>query len=308
MGEGMAEEEKADEVAHVELAEGWPRLWARLLDSWLNLLLIGAVVGILFPALFQMPAFEGRRGDLLLDVAFLPLALMLDAGIQALFGNTLGKWLVGIRLEQIDGGRPSTVTTLQRNLRLYVQGFILGLPLLNLFGMARANDRLSREGATLWDAALGTRVVDRAGHILRTVFTAGLALTLNIGGTVFGRWAEAMTPQWEKEEIVAALPAMNQGLPDFIDSVTRFDRVTYRPAENILNLEHSFIHRDASPVAADEIVDAAQTRQALLRDYCAANLSFYRERNIPVRYLYRHPDPKVAQDHLFDKPGLCPAG
>ncbi|RYD89472.1 MAG: hypothetical protein EOP61_31570 [Sphingomonadales bacterium] len=184
MGEGMAEEEKADEVAHVELAEGWPRLWARLLDSWLNLLLIGAVVGILFPALFQMPAFEGRRGDLLLDVAFLPLALMLDAGIQALFGNTLGKWLVGIRLEQIDGGRPSTVTTLQRNLRLYVQGFILGLPLLNLFGMARANDRLSREGATLWDAALGTRVVDRAGHILRTVFTAGLALTLNIGGTV----------------------------------------------------------------------------------------------------------------------------
>lgn len=295
---GEASTTEEDDPEWIEYASPAARLWARLLDTWLLAGLSAAAIGLLFPMLFKAPLFEGSGGDLFLSVFVLPFALAADALILALFGSTLGKALVGIRVETLDG-RPLSAIAFARSARIYVQGFWLGFPLLNLVGMAKAKDRLVNKGATAWDEAVGARVIERGASKLRTVAVALLAIGLHIGAFVFVKYVEYKKPEWERADIVDALPAMNEGLPHFMDDVTRMDRVAYTPEENVLSFEYTLIHRDASIVRSDELANPAQTRAALINQYCGPAMKPFRDRQIPVRYRYRFADGSIVQDLLF---------
>jgi len=284
----------------VEPATPAARLWARLFDTWLFSLLIGAGVGLLFPALFERLDPLGRLGDTLVGVLVVPFALLVDAALMALFGTTPGKLLAGIRVETLDGRRVGQ-EAFARNARVYIDGLWLGLPLLNLIGMSRARNRLLEEGATRWDEKAGTRVVERGSNELRTAAVAILALGINFGMTAFGKYAEFKRPEWDRADIVAALPRMNEGLPRFLDDITRLDRIDYRPEENILNIEHRLIHHDGSPVEPREMAGFADGRAALLPGYCADAMKPFRDRDVPVRYRYRDHEGHEMLDVMFHR-------
>lgn len=289
------------------MAEPWPRFWARILDIWIEVALIGFAIGFLWPEIFTLPIFSGQLGNFVFGLLTLPLAFILDAVVHGLFGTTPGKALAGLRVETLHLERVRTTLALRRNLQVYLHGFWLGIPLLSLIAFSRARDRLQTEDATQWDEALQTSVFDRGNSMARTVVTAVLALTINFGANIYDRYAAAKQPEWDAQKIVAALPELNRGLPLFLDEVTRFDRVSYQPDENVLNHEFTFIHRDASPVGPKELAGPAGTRPRLLADYCGPHRSFFRDRNIPARYRFRRGDGEVAFEQVV-YPADCPKG
>ena len=308
----VAEDERIDSVGGIaddelpERAEPAARLWARLFDTWLNVIMVAFLLGMLFPTFFAQPAVSGSAGNILSGMIVLPFALLVDALMQGLFGNTPGKRLAGIRLERGDGARVTVALALRRNADVYLRGLCLGVPFLNLIGMSRARDRLLNEGATSWDEPLGTWVVERGSNELRTIAVALLALTINFGALAVGKYAEYKQPHWDRQTIVAALPELNRGLPMFLDDITRLDQIAYDPGEDVMSYEYTLIHRDASTVYKSELADPRQMRTMLLGDYCGENLRFYRERDIPARYRYSDAG-GIVFEFMFTPPDCRPA-
>lgn len=133
-----------EHLTALPLAGPWRRFFARLVDLWV----------IAFPASFaaafalsrfspafglwiQRPGSEYAFGFLLL-----PLVLLVEVGIVALFGTTLGKALLGVTVTTVGAQRPSATQYLQRQLGVYWYGLGTGFPLVSLFTMARQHGRL----------------------------------------------------------------------------------------------------------------------------------------------------------------------
>jgi uncharacterized RDD family membrane protein YckC len=163
-----------------ELAAAWPRFWARFLDLSLLSLLTGAVVGLVFPTFFTADVFRTNGGKLLLGVILLPLVMIADACIVALWGRSIGKALAGLVVRDAYGVKPSLDVALRRNMLIYFRGYLMGVPLLILFGYISAYNSVVSNDTTTWDDATGTYVVSTGSNIVRTVLTALLAIGLLI--------------------------------------------------------------------------------------------------------------------------------
>lgn len=136
-----------DEAPALPLAGPWRRWFARLFDLWWEVVLIGFLGGFVFGQVSAdlLRWLESPIGGKLFGLACVPLALLLDAGLMAALGNTPGKALLGMRVGLVDGRTPGFFQLCRRNLGVWVAGFGLGLPLINLLTMARQYRKL-REG------------------------------------------------------------------------------------------------------------------------------------------------------------------
>ena len=95
----------SDTLASGRLATAWARYWARMVDLIVASSVIGFAIGFVSPTLFDAAIFNGPGGDQLLNVVFLPFALLLDAVLTIAFGNSLGKRMIGTKIGTISGGR-----------------------------------------------------------------------------------------------------------------------------------------------------------------------------------------------------------
>jgi uncharacterized RDD family membrane protein YckC len=163
-----------------ELAAAWPRFWARFLDLSLLSFPIGAVVGLVFPSLFAAEVFQNKGGELLLGVILLPLVMIADACIVALWGRSIGKALAGLVVRDAYGVKPSLDVALRRNMLIYFRGYLMGVPLLILLGYVSAYNSVVSNDTTSWDDATGTYVVSIGSNIVRTTLTAVLAIGMQI--------------------------------------------------------------------------------------------------------------------------------
>ena len=141
------------------MATPWRRWCARLFDLWWEVVAVGLIASFVLAEI--SPAFllwtETRSGGMLFDIACVPLALLLDAAVHAVAGNTPGKALLGLRVGLVHGRPLSFVQHLWRNLGLWISGFGLGLPLVGLFTMGRQHGRLNEGKQASYDGA-GYRV------------------------------------------------------------------------------------------------------------------------------------------------------
>ncbi len=126
------------------LAGPWRRFFARLVDLWVIALPTSLAVAYAlsryspaFGLWIQRPGSEYAFGWLLL-----PLVLLIEVGIVAMFGTTLGKALLGVTLTTVGAQRPTAAQYLQRQLGVYWFGLGTGFPLVSLFTMARQHGRL----------------------------------------------------------------------------------------------------------------------------------------------------------------------
>lgn len=126
------------------LAGPWRRFFARLVDLWVIALPISFVVAFAlarfspaFGLWIQRPGSEYAFGWLLL-----PLVLLVEVGIVALFGTTPGKAVLGVTVTTVGAQRLTAAQYLQRQLGVYWYGFGTGFPLVSLFTMARQHGRL----------------------------------------------------------------------------------------------------------------------------------------------------------------------
>lgn len=126
------------------LAGPWRRFFARLVDLWVIALPAS------FAAAFALSAFSPAFGlwiqrpgsEYAFGWLLLPLVLLVEVGIVAIFGTTLGKALLGVTVTTVGAQRPTATQYLQRQLGVYWYGLGTGFPLVSLFTMARQHGRL----------------------------------------------------------------------------------------------------------------------------------------------------------------------
>jgi len=131
---------------HLTRDTRWPRFFARIFDLWwetpLAALLMGSFLFFLYPEL----------GDELFYLMCLPVALFFDAVVYTIYGNTPGKALLRVKVvNKLDGSPLIFSQYLGRNLKLWIAGLAFGLPLFNIFTMARQAIRLGKGQPASYD-------------------------------------------------------------------------------------------------------------------------------------------------------------
>lgn len=153
------------------VAGNWKRWFARLFDFWWETI---AVVLVGTPLLAKYsPGYvdlvDGPGGTVLAGLLFLPAALILDAIVYRLIGNTPGKALLGAQVRTLDGGRLTFQQYLGRNFSMWMRGLAFGIPIANLVAMGNQSRRLNQGKQASYDEDTGFRV--RAGKpgVVRTL-------------------------------------------------------------------------------------------------------------------------------------------
>jgi len=187
-----------DDKEETRKAGPWARFWARTLDLSVvtppALILSSSIVTV------------GGGSNVIFLLAFVVAVLLpffLDACLVGLFGNSLGKALLGITVLDKDGRKPGFHDTLRRNLYVCGYGYWTGLlPLVSWIPMLLAyRDLRGENGETKWDAALGYEVWRTSGSSWQVVcFAAALCVTLGV--------VLSVTKQTQKQELKAATPAV----------------------------------------------------------------------------------------------------
>ncbi|MFD2262241.1 RDD family protein [Lacibacterium aquatile] len=125
-------------------AGAWSRFWARNID-----IAFWAIPIYLFLTPFLIPLYpqsEFLQG-MVNTALIVPLGLLLEVPLMALTGSTLGKWLLGIKVRRLDGGKISARGLLRRNFLIWIYGFGLTIPVVGLvrgvlsFGRANSGKR-----------------------------------------------------------------------------------------------------------------------------------------------------------------------
>ena len=151
-------------------ATRWPRFFARWLDWTLYMLLsplYSLVLGLLLLPVVSFGEEVMNEASEGLDIFFIILAVIfgwlflffLDAIVYALFGNTLGKKLMGIQVLEADGRKVSRSRYFRRNLQVFLEGYALGIPPLFLISFIWQSERVYRGKPATYDARLGFQVV-----------------------------------------------------------------------------------------------------------------------------------------------------
>lgn len=131
-------------------ATGWQRFWSKNFDIITLSLGVGAAFAVLFPDTF-LSQIESDPSGRLLGIMLLPVVFVVDALILVLFGNTLGRALIGIRVENVDHSRPGIGTALGRGMRVWCFGCALGIPIAAIATYKVNFDKVSRGDQTSWD-------------------------------------------------------------------------------------------------------------------------------------------------------------
>ncbi|MDR0276243.1 MAG: RDD family protein [Burkholderiaceae bacterium] len=158
----MQQSTRQDEMQQLTypLATRWPRFFARIFDLWWELSLTSFVIS------FILGAYSSKFIELFSDdwikklfiILCVPLALILDAIIYRLVGNTPGKALLGLRVVSHNSSRLSFSEYLERNLLLWKSGLGFGIPFVNLITMINQYQVMREEGQTSYDTYTGNTV------------------------------------------------------------------------------------------------------------------------------------------------------
>ena len=161
-----------DQISY-PLATRWPRFFARIFDMWVETLFVALIVGALlgrYSASFVEWLNEPGASQLF-GILCLPIALIFDALLYRVVGNTTGKALLGLKVGTLDGESLSLSQYLTRNFRMWASGLALGLPLINLFTMANQSGRLGKGQQASYDEHMEFRVRSKPlGWVRMTAF------------------------------------------------------------------------------------------------------------------------------------------
>jgi uncharacterized RDD family membrane protein YckC len=173
--------DKTPEVAGI-IAKPWLRFFARSVDNSIWILILSVATGFVWPEWFEDKAFmTSRVGSYLLAWVLLPFALILDATSYALLGNSLGKWIAGIKVKSLAGEKVSLLTYLKRNFGVYIFGLGTNFPLVTLLTLWSSYGRAEEGGAMRWDADNATRPFVNSMSTVRLVLIGAIWALFFVG-------------------------------------------------------------------------------------------------------------------------------
>ncbi|MBL8765747.1 MAG: RDD family protein [Planctomycetes bacterium] len=168
----------------------WRRYLARSLDCTVGAgLTMYAAIAALGLVDVSKIDFDSRLVQQTVGMMAILISLAIDAAIYGVFKSTIGKALLRIRVVDATGARLSVAAYAKRNLRVWVSGFGLGIPLITLIAMLRQYGRLKARKPATYDEGLRTRVLGESVGVLRVASAIVLYLvvfsliTLQVGAT-----------------------------------------------------------------------------------------------------------------------------
>lgn len=286
-------------------ATAWQRFWSKNFDIITLSLGVGAAFALLFPEAF-LSQIESDPSGRLLGIMLLPVVFVVDALILVLFGNTLGRALIGIRVENVDHSRPSIATALGRGMRVWCFGCALGIPIAAIFTYKVNYDKVSCGDLTSWDEHLGTRVRQTAAGIGRTWLTAVAAILVMAGSLALDA-AEKMPASTDSETAVGDLSSYGDTAapaPDPIEKVLQQAAAELKPgmADDITRLDgaraegrrfiydYSILRRDVSDDGLRQFV-----RTNVREKMCANPDTSKLMKDFEVVYVYNYTFPNADE-------------
>lgn len=162
-GRNKAKANERNPAQRGQMLNRWPRAFARLFDLVWQLALVWVVLMIGVGAdRAQILNFSNPVFYILLFLS-LPLALLLDALIAGLLGNSPAKALVGVKPTTSRGESLGLAKHLKRNYGVWTDGFAMGLLPLTLLTLFKQFKRISGRREAIYDERLHARV--RSGRL-----------------------------------------------------------------------------------------------------------------------------------------------
>lgn len=137
-------------AADSRLLHPWRRYFARVFDVYVFTLCGGFALGVMVPDIFSESSTSSRVEDQLFTILAFAAYVPFEAFCLYAFGSTLGKTLYGVMLHP-SGGRIVFSQALKRSALVWLKGWGLALPIVSLFTLIIAYNRLKRNGSTSWD-------------------------------------------------------------------------------------------------------------------------------------------------------------
>ena len=167
-----------------KLLNRWPRAIARLCDlAWQMALVMGLLVYVINKQ-GQSLALNSVLFYALL-FASIPVALLLDAIVAVLLGNTPAKIVIGVRATTSRGERLNPLVHLLRNIGVWTDGIALGFAPLSFLTMVRQFKRVSGRREAIYDEKLHVRMRSGSYCGIRAFIAAplfiGIALLIFAG-------------------------------------------------------------------------------------------------------------------------------
>lgn len=145
-------------------AGSFPRFFARMFDTWWETILIGFLLSAIlgeYSSAFDVWILSNSYAGLVFGILCLPLALVLDAVVYNIAGNTPGKALLGVQVRHANGERLELDRYVSRNFSMWWYGLAAGVPFINLITMSNQGDRLNKGELASYDEAAGYVVTAR---------------------------------------------------------------------------------------------------------------------------------------------------
>ncbi len=151
-----------------------PHPWRRYLARWVDIfiyinLIIYPAAKLLGPDLInfyidQISSLQFFIILLLGHIAFFGLVLILNTVLITVAGNTLGKFLFGVRVLDKDQQPLNLSKILKREFYVLMKGLAFGTPVIALITQIYGYLDLTMEQTTNWDKRLNTIVIHRKGN------------------------------------------------------------------------------------------------------------------------------------------------
>jgi uncharacterized RDD family membrane protein YckC len=138
---------------HDPIAGPWRRFFARSIDLQVIGFPLGLAIGLFLlaasPSISEWVSSPGS--EYIVGFALLPIILLMEAIIVAVFRNSPGKAALGIKVRTLSGQRLTLHQYVDRQMRVYVTGYGIGFPIVTLFTMGSCYSALKNEGSTTYD-------------------------------------------------------------------------------------------------------------------------------------------------------------
>ena len=137
----------------------WRRYFARLSDTIINGLLGAAVFFVSWSLLASVSFTSFIEGSLASNGIFMSavisfMAMLVNGLSIGVCGNTLGKWLFGIKVRHQDQSKLTIRNAINREWAVLVWGLGFGIPVINLIMSWKSLRSLQDAGITSWDKDL----------------------------------------------------------------------------------------------------------------------------------------------------------
>lgn len=158
-------------------ANPWPRLWARLIDIVIGAVVLGFSIGFVLSCFFGSEFARKIIGfsPALFNAAMLPLTGIALAFCATACGNTPGKALLGLKARSL-AGRDQLSFYLLREMKVWLIGFALGIPIISLFTQVFQYVRVRKGKSASYDENMA--FVQGKPSLLRTAVGAFIGIIL----------------------------------------------------------------------------------------------------------------------------------